>query len=227
MSGAIPPGHVDPALTTRAAPGSYTPDMLTRAARLGAATLHEASGRKGALPHAIRAVHPQFRIAGRAVTVDSPGADNLWIHRAIYAAQPGDVLVVTVSGVRGYGYWGEVMSTAAKVRGLAGLVIDGCVRDSDLLAEIGFPVFAAGLSIRGTGKDFGAMGWINHALPVGDMVVMAGDLIVADADGVVAVARDSADAVMARGEERAAYEEDICRRLEGGATTLELFGWAR
>ena len=121
---------------------------------LPTATLHEAGGRIGVMPSAIKPVSPTFRVCGPAVTVHSPGGDNLWLHRAIYVAQPGDVLVVHVSGEYDFGYWGEIMSCAAKARGLAGLVIDGCVRDGGILADFGLPVFARGLCIRGTGKDY-------------------------------------------------------------------------
>ena len=125
--------------------------------------MHEAGGKIGALPSIIKPVAPAFRCCGPALTVHSPGGDNLWLHRALDVAQPGDVLVVHVSGAHEHGYWGEIMTTMAKVRGLAGLVIDGCVRDGVLLEQIGFPVFARGLCIRGTGKDYGAIGWINAA----------------------------------------------------------------
>src|SRR5690606_22642629 len=125
-----------------------------------------------------------FRVCGPAVTVQSPGGDNLWLHRAIYAAEPGDVLVVHVSDKYDHGYWGEIMSTAAQVRGLGGLVIDGCVRDSTLLRSMTFPVFSRGLCIRGTGKDFGARGWVNYPLMIGGVTIQPGDLICGDEDGV-------------------------------------------
>ena len=139
------------------------PDAAAIAAARGlpTATLHEAGGRIGVMPSAIKPVAPGMRVCGPAVTVHSPGGDNLWLHRAIYVAQPGDVLVVHVSAAYDFGYWGEIMSCAAKTRGLAGLVIDGCVRDGAILADFGLPVFARGLCIRGTGKDHGARGWIN------------------------------------------------------------------
>jgi 4-hydroxy-4-methyl-2-oxoglutarate aldolase len=160
------------------------------------------------------------------VPVHSPGGDNLWLHRAIYAAQPGDVLVVHTNGHYGHGYWGEIMSTAAKMRGLAGLVIDGCVRDGELLARIGFPVFARGLCVRGTGKDLGARGWINAATLFEDVVVSPGDLIVGDGDGVVCIARDRVERVLQVAREREQQEADILKRLENGATTLDIYGWS-
>jgi 4-hydroxy-4-methyl-2-oxoglutarate aldolase len=156
---------LDPSVTTRLEVERVAREVTAAAAAFPTATLHEAAGKIGALPHAIKPVSNSFRLSGPALTVHSPGGDNLWLHRALYVAQPGDVLVVNVSGAYDHGYWGEIMSTAAKHRGLAGLVIDGCVRDGVLLETIGFPVFARGLCIRGTGKDFDARGWINAPTP--------------------------------------------------------------
>ena len=172
-----------------------------------------------------RPVARGMRFAGPALTVQSPGGDNLWLHRAIYAAQPGVVLVVSVSGAYEHGYWGEIMATAAKVRGLAALVIDGCVRDGELLGDIGFPVFARGLCIRGTGKDFGARGWIGHPTLFDNVTVNAGDLVVGDGDGVVAIPRERADAVIEASRQREAAEADQLRRIEAGETTMRLFNF--
>jgi len=203
------------------------PDAATlQAARaLPAATLHEAGGRIGVMPSAIKPVAPQFRICGPAVTVHSPGGDNLWLHRAIYVAQPGDVLVVHVGGDHDFGYWGEIMSAAAKARQLGGLVIDGCVRDGGILAEFGFPVFARGLCIRGTGKDFGARGWINHPVLFDGLTVNAGDLIVGDADGVVAVPLARAAEVVQLATAREAKEAAIIQRIQAGERTLEVYNF--
>jgi len=199
--------------------------VVQRAAGIATATLHEAGGRIGALPAAIKPVAPAFRIAGTAVTVHSPGGDNLWLHRALYVARPGDVLVVSVAGEYEYGYWGEIMSTAAKARGLAGLVIDGCVRDARLLGEIGFPVFSRGLCIRGTGKDYGATGFVNHPLLVGDVQVCAGDLVVGDEDGVVVLPVQQAPRIVDESMAREAKEAQIIERLLAGERTLEAYNF--
>jgi 4-hydroxy-4-methyl-2-oxoglutarate aldolase len=200
-------------------------DLIDRARLLPSATLHEAGGRIGALPHAIKPVHAPMKLCGTAITVHSPGGDNLWIHRALYVARPGDVLVVHVSDVPEYGYWGEIMSTAAQVRGLGGLVIAGCVRDIDLLETIGFPVFATGLCIRGTGKDQLARGWVNHPIRMGDITVEAGDLVVGDRDGVVAIGRKRATDVVTAAEQREAKELAVIRRIEAGERTLEVYNF--
>ncbi|HKR38670.1 MAG TPA: 4-carboxy-4-hydroxy-2-oxoadipate aldolase/oxaloacetate decarboxylase [Paraburkholderia sp.] len=213
----------NPATTVRTTFERVDTSVVEAARRLPAATLHEAGGKIGALPWAIKPVAPRFRICGTAVTVHSPGADNLWLHRALVLAHPGDVLVVYTNGVYEHGYWGEVMTTAAKVRGLAGLVIDGGVRDADLLEEIGFPVFARGLSIRGTGKDYGAIGWINEPVMIGNVTISAGDLIVGDRDGVVAIPRSRAAGVVEKAAKREADEAAICKRIEAGETTMQIY----
>lgn len=217
--------RVDPALTTRADFERLPPPVVAAAAALPTATLHEAAGKVGALPSALKPVDPRFRFAGSALTVHSPPGDNLWIHRALEVARPGDVLAVFAGGAHEHGYWGEIMTTMAQVRGLAGLVIDGCVRDGVLLAGIGFPVFARGLCIRGTGKDFGATGWIGHPVTMGDVVVQAGDLVVGDADGVVAVPQARAAQVIAAAQRREADEAAILERLRAGETTMAVYQW--
>ncbi len=218
--------QVDPKLTTLPAPDPPDPRLIESARSLDAATLHEAAGKIGALSSAIKPVVPNFRICGTAVPVQAPGGDNLWLHRAIYAAQAGDVLVVHVSGLYEYGYWGEVMSTAAKARGLNGMGIDGCVRDVAQLAQIGFPIFARGLCIRGTGKDFSATGSINAPTTFGDVTVHAGDLIVGDADGVVCVPRAQIAATIDAAQRRTTREAADCVQLANNAiTTLALYGW--
>jgi 4-hydroxy-4-methyl-2-oxoglutarate aldolase len=203
------------------------PALVKRAAAFPSSTLHEAAGKIGALPSLIKPMAPSFKICGPAVTVHSPGGDNLWLHRGICAAKPGDVLVVYVSDHYEAGYWGEVMSTAAKARGLNGLVIDGSVRDGELLEGKGFPVFARGLCIRGTGKDFDARGWINAPVLFGDVVIRAGDLVVGDTDGVVVIPQARIAQTLEAAQQREEFEADIMRRLEAGENTLDLFGWNR
>ena len=201
------------------------PALVKRAAAFGTATLHEAGGKIGALPSAIKPMHPSFSIAGPAFTVHSPPGDNLWLHRAIAIAKPGDILVVFTEGVYEHGYWGEIMSTAGNAAKLGGLVIDACVRDGALLGKVGFQVFARGLCIRGTGKDFAARGWINHPLLLGDVTVEAGDLIVGDTDGVVAIPRAKIETVVQKSREREDKEAETMRQLSAGQKSIDLYGW--
>lgn len=217
--------RLDPSLTTRRDFERVSSTTVRAAAALPTATLHEAAGKIGVMPMAIKPVAHGMKFSGTALTVQSPGGDNLWLHRAIDAAQPGDVLVVNVSGIYDHGYWGEIMGTAAKVRGIAALVIDGCVRDGELLADIGLPVFSRGLCIRGTGKDFGARGWIGYPTLFDDVTVNAGDLVVGDGDGVVVIPRDLADSAVQKSLEREAAEADQLRRIVAGETTMKIFNF--
>jgi 4-hydroxy-4-methyl-2-oxoglutarate aldolase len=202
-----------------------TPELIERARRFSAATLHEASGRTGVLPHEIVPAFAGARLCGPAVTVQSPGGDNLWIHRAIYAARPGDVLVVDTGGAHAFGYWGEIMSTAAASRALGGLWIDGCVRDRDLLEAAGVPIFSRGFCIRGTGKDLDGRGAVHIPVLLGDTIVRPGDLVVGDADGAVAIARERVADVLGAAAARETAEAKILERLRAGESTLSIYGW--
>lgn len=197
----------------------------TTADALSSASLHEAAGRIGALPSAIGPVFPGARVAGPAFPVACPPGDNLWIHRAVYAAEPGDVLVVDVGGGTEFGYWGEILCTAALARDLAGLVINGGVRDRDALADLGLPVFSAGLCIRGTGKDVDGTGSLGAAVRIGEVFVGRGDLVVGDADGVVVIPQADTEAVLKAAVERDAKEAELMRRIRAGERTLDLYGW--
>jgi 4-hydroxy-4-methyl-2-oxoglutarate aldolase len=190
---------------------------------IATSTLHEAGGRIGAMPHAIKPLDPQWKLCGPAVTVHGPGGDNLWLHRAIYVAQPGDVLVVHVSGAVEYGYWGDIMTSAARHQQLGGLVIDGCVRDGAELLQAGFPVFARGLAMRGTGKDFGAVGWINRPVLVGEITVSPGDLVAGDGDGVVVLPRGTVGRVIEAANAREAKEAAVLKRLANGERTVDIY----
>ena len=198
-------------------------EWLARARRLTPATLHEAFARKGALPAALKPIAPAMRMAGRALPVRCPAGDNLWIHHALSAAAADDVLVVDVGPGTGYGYWGEIMATAALARGLAGLVISGGVRDSQRLIEMGLPTFARGLSILGTGKNPQGDGSVGDPVRLGDVVIRRGDLIVGDADGLVGIPAREAAAIIEASERRDEAEVAIMEKLRAGATTLDVY----
>jgi 4-hydroxy-4-methyl-2-oxoglutarate aldolase len=190
---------------------------------LSSATVHEAAGRIGALPSEIRPLDPAMRLVAPAFPVKAPPGDNLWLHRAVYAAAPGEALVVDTGGGIEFGYWGEILTEAAIARGLAGLVIHGGVRDSLRLIEMGWPVFAARICIRGTGKDPRGAGSLGEAVTIGDPVVSRGDLVVADADGVVCIPVADADAVRRLSAERDLAEIDYIRRIRAGESTLDIY----
>lgn len=191
---------------------------------LTSATVHEAAGRLGALPSVIKPLSPDMYVAAPAFPVRVPPGDNLWLHRAVYAASRGEVLVVDTGDGFEYGYWGEILTEAAMARGLAGLVIHGGVRDCRQLIELGWPVFAERLCVRGTAKDPLGAGELGEPVRLGDVTVGLGDLIVADADGVVCVPRGVSDDVGKRSAERERTEAEYIRRLRGGETTIALYG---
>jgi 4-hydroxy-4-methyl-2-oxoglutarate aldolase len=198
--------------------------LVERAAAHPTATLHEAAGRVGSLPPTIKPVHPQDRLSGPAFTVRCAPGHNLAIHHAIQQASPGDVLVVDVGAGQEFGYWGEVLSEAAKASGLAGLVINGCVRDKAELADVGFPVFSTGLCIRGTGKSTTGSA-IGIPVTVGDVVVSPTDVVVGDIDGVVVLTAATAGAVSDAAVERTAKELDIIARIRRGESTVDIYGF--
>jgi 4-hydroxy-4-methyl-2-oxoglutarate aldolase len=200
-----------------------TVDILKEASGLSTASLHEAAGKIGALSSAIKPLSTSFRICGKAFPVQSPPGDNLWIHRAIYAAKPGDVLVIQMAGQYENGYFGEIMAHAAIARGITGLVIDGGVRDSSQLVSMNFPVFSNGVCIRGTLKDPNGVGSLGSPVRFGDIVVHKGDLVVGDADGVMIVPQELAGTIVRIAKERDEDELFLIERLKRGETTLDIY----
>ncbi len=199
--------------------------MLTKLARFSTATLVESlRDYSAALPSAIKPIDPRMKLCGPAVPVSSPGGDNLMLHRAIYAAQPGDIVIVEVGGEFEFGYWGDVMTQAARARRLGGLVIDGCVRDLREIAAARFPVFARGGCIRGTGKRGG--GTLKQPISIGATRIAPGDLIVGDRDGVVVIPPDRLTDVLAAAAHRVKHETAMKRELRAGKSTLALHGWS-
>ena len=190
--------------------------------QLGAATIYEAQGAKGALDSGIKPIAPGMRLAGPALTVDTRPADNLMLHYAMLKAKPGDVLVVDAKGVLEAGVWGDVFTEQAQRIGLAGLVIHGAVRDAAAMTEAGFPVFSRGLSIKGTGKH--QPGRLNVTVTIGDVAIDPGDIIVGDQDGVVVVKRHEVDAVLLKSRQREEKEAQFRQQIRDGATTVDLLG---
>ncbi len=187
---------------------------------LGAATLGESGARL--LPPRIRPAWSGARLAAPAVPVRCASGDNLAIHVAVATAPPGHALVVDVGDVPDRGYWGEVLTTGAEARQLAGLVIDGGVRDVDALSAHGFPVFSATVALRGATKN--QRGSVGLPVEVAGTTVAPGDWVVADVDGVVIVPGATLDDVLSAGRTRADKEVAYFEALRSGATTVELLG---
>lgn len=196
-------------------------DKITQLRDLGSATIYEAQGAKGALDCGMKPIDPTVRLAGPALTVEARPADNLILHYAVLKAKPGDVLVVDAKAFMEAGPWGDVLTLQAMKLDIAGLVINGCVRDANLIIELGFPVFCRGLSIKGTGKN--QPGRVNVPICIGDVVIRPGDIIVGDRDGLVVVAHDEVDMAIANSIAREEKEIQQRKSIEAGTSnTVEL-----
>lgn len=185
---------------------------------LGAATI----GESGAVPMAprLRAVWGGARLAAPAYPVRCTPGDNLAVHVAVARAPAGSVLTVDVGAEEEFGYWGEVLTTAAEARGIVGLVIDGGVRDSAALEAHGFPVFSTTVALRGASKH--SPGTVGATARVGDVAVEAGDWVVGDGDGVCVIPSAALAAVVVAARAREEKERHLFVALRRGSTTLEL-----
>lgn len=170
----------------------------------------------------IRPVWRGARLCAPAFTVRCAPGDNLAVHVAVTRAPAGSALVVSVGGEEERGYWGEVLTTAAQARGLAGLVIEGGVRDLAALEAHGFPVFATTIALRGASKTLG--GEVGGTIAVGGVTLRTADWIVADADGVAVIGEGELDEVLSASRTRVRREGELFAQLQGGRTTLELLG---
>lgn len=198
---------------------------LERLLRCGTATVGEVNPDAQVAEFGLRPLAPDMEAAGPALAVRCRPGDNLALHLAIARIRPGEVLVVDYGGDLGSGPFGEIMALACQQRGAAALVIDGAVRDSRQIARMGFPVFCRGINICGTAKrDAGAIG---EAVRVGGATVATGDIVLADADAVLAFPPSQLDETLRRAAERAAKEEQVMARLRRGETTLQIFDLQR
>lgn len=193
-------------------------ETVHRLLTMGTATLGE-SGALTCLPR-LRAAWPGARVAGPACTVRCPDGDNLALHVALTVARRGSVLVGRASA--DLGNWGEVLTCQALARGLAGLVLDGGVRDTDALAQRGFPVFATATCLPGARKV--GPGSVGGAVEVGGVIAHHGDWVVADADGVVVVPAAALDDVLTAASARQDGELGLFAALAAGASTVDLLG---
>lgn len=205
-----------------AAPAPLGDDELQALAGFGTATIYEASGVDCALDPALRPIYPGARLVGRALPVRTHPADNLALHLALEQAAPGDVLVVD-GRQEACGYWGEVLAVAAQARGVAGLVIDGGVRDIVEQEQLGFPVFSRSICVRRTGKAH--RGIVGSPLTVAGVLVQPGDAVLADGDGVVVLPPEAVTPTLAAAHARIAKETAFMQRLRAGELTLDVYGF--
>lgn len=199
-----------------------TKELAMRFQDFSAATVYEANGKFGDLEPNIRSIIPGISMVGTAFTVKCFVGDAKAVALAIDQAKEGDVLVIDAGGTERATPWGSMSATAAKLRGIAGCVTNGAVRDIDELIDMGFPVFAAGVSVRGNVKLH--PGWIGIPVSVGGMTVRPGDIIIGDNDGVVVVAAEQAQEVYSRALEQQSKENEIMLRIRSGEPLGRIFG---
>ena len=200
-------------------------ELVSEYSKLSSATVHEASGGIGALSANIKPISTDMVVCGPAITVNLRPGDNLMLHKAIYVAEPGDVIVADAKGFTEAGAWGEIMAVAAQARGITGLVFNGAVRDSQEMTKLGFPVFSRALCIKGTEKI--SLGWINHPLILDNVTIHPGDLILGDRDGVVVVKHEDAAEILQKSKARDEKEKGIKERLKRGESTLNILGFGK
>jgi 4-hydroxy-4-methyl-2-oxoglutarate aldolase len=191
-------------------------------ARFGTATVYEASGREGLIDLDLHQLIPGSRAAGPARTVRCGQGDNLMVHAAMDKAQPGDVLVLTMPEPEPVALIGDLLATQARGRGVAAVLVDAAVRDAEDLRELGLPVWAHWIRVRGATKT--EVGAIDEPVEVGGATIRPGDHVVLDADGAVVVRSERLDEVLAASRERAEYERGKRARLEAGALSYDLDG---
>lgn len=197
-------------------------DVHEELRRLGTATLYEAAGRQGMVDVGFEQVIPGSRAAGPARTVRCGQGDNLMVHAVMDRVEPGDVVVLTMPEPQPVALVGELLATQAERRGAAALLVDAAVRDVEELRELGLPVWARWVRVRGADK--GAVGSIDEAVEVGGAEIRPGDAVVLDADGVVVVRQERVETVLAAARERAEREQAKRAKLSAGSLSYDLDG---
>jgi 4-hydroxy-4-methyl-2-oxoglutarate aldolase len=197
-------------------------EQLAALARLGTATVHEAAARSAVVDVALVQVVPGSRAAGPARTVLCSQDDNLMVHAAVAETEPGEVLVVTMPVPGPVALVGELLATQAKARGAAAILVDAAVRDLEPLTELGLPIWARHVRVRGAEKR--VPGVIGEPVEVAGATIRQGDVVVLDADGAVVVPRERVDEVLAAGLEREEREREKRAKLEAGRLSYDLDG---
>ena len=191
-------------------------------AALGVATVHEAAGRTGVVDLPLIRVVPGSRVAGPARTALCMPGDNTMVHALVAHARPGDVLVLTTAEPAPVAFVGDLLATQAQAQGVAGILVDGAVRDLDELAELGLPIWAR--FVRAQGATKGAVGKLDVPVVVGGAEIRPGDLVVMDCDGAVVVPAERVDEMLPAARERAERETAVRQRYRDGDLSYDLQG---
>lgn len=191
--------------------------------KLPTGNVADSAGRNSVMDSSIKPIDPRSKMIGRAVPVECFPGDNLALHQGMAAAGEGDVLVFDCKGFTEAGHFGDMMATACKVKGIAGVVIDGSCRDSQDIYELGLPVFVKAFNPRGTVKE--SLGRVNVPVVCGGINVKPGDIIFGDCDGVVVVPQEDEDRVFEKALKKYDYEIEVRDKLLSGMSTMEVYGF--
>jgi 4-hydroxy-4-methyl-2-oxoglutarate aldolase len=197
-------------------------DAIAELAALGSATVYEAGGRRGYIDLDLIQILAGARVAGPARTVMCGQDDNLMVHAAMSQVQPGEVLVLTMPEPRPVGIVGDLLATQAKAHGAAAILIDAGVRDIETLAELGLPIWARWVRIKGATKDI--PGTIGEPVQVGGATIRQGDIVVLDADGAAVVEAERIDEVLEASRKREDNERVKRIKLHAGELSYDLDG---